>query len=373
MIKVLVVDDSAMVRQILTRELSHDPEIDVVGQAPDPFVARDMVVQLQPDVLTLDIEMPRMDGLTFLHKLMQYHPLPVVVVSSLTPASSRLAVAALAAGAVEVVCKPGAAYTVGDMACDLAEKLKVAARADVRALGKVVCRTIEPQTLPRLGRTSNQVVAMAASTGGTLALDTILRSLPPDTPGVIITQHMPELFTRSFAERLDAGSRLTVRQATDGDSVTMGVALVAPGNRHLVLRRSGSRYHVNVKEGPLIRNQRPSADVMFRSVARAAAGNALGVILSGMGDDGARGLLEMRCAGAITLAQDESSCVVFGMPKAAVQLDAVDEVVHLDKIAERIAAAANRRPSGSDLPPNQAAACAKQGRRRDEKGMALDR
>jgi two-component system chemotaxis response regulator CheB len=337
MIRVLVVDDSAMVRQILSQELAADPEIEVVGQAPDPYVARDMVVQLEPDVITLDIEMPRMDGLTFLRKLMHYHPVPVVVVSSLTPASSRLAIDCLEAGAVEVICKPGAAYTVGDMAEDLTEKLKAAAHASVRRIMPPSrAKAPPPPPLPALRRTTNQVIAIGASTGGTVAIDTILRTLPPDAPGSVITQHMPESFMASFAERLSSVSRLDVREAIDGDTVSMGVALLAPGNRHLVLRRSGSRYYVNVKDGPLIRNQRPSIDVMLRSVARAAGSNAVGVLLTGMGDDGARGLLEMRQAGARTIAHDEATCVVYGMPKAAVELDAADEVVPLAEIAERI-------------------------------------
>jgi two-component system chemotaxis response regulator CheB len=339
MIRVLVVDDSAMVRHILSRELTADPEIEVVGQAPDPYVARDMVVELEPDVISLDIEMPRMDGLTFLRKLMRYHPLPVVVVSSLTPASSRLAIDCLEAGAIEVICKPGAAYTVGDMAEDLTEKLKAAAHANVRSvLPPRRAKAPLSQPLPALSRTTNQVVAIGASTGGTVAIDTILRTLPADAPGSIITQHMPECFITSFAERLNSESRLDVREAVDGDTVSMGVALLAPGNRHLVLRRSGSHYYVNVKDGPLIRNQRPSVDVMLRSVARAAGSNAVGVLLTGMGDDGAKGLLEMHQAGARTIAQDEASCVVYGMPKAAIELEAADEVVPLAKIAERIVA-----------------------------------
>jgi two-component system chemotaxis response regulator CheB len=339
MIRVLVVDDSAMVRQILSQELAADPEIEIVGQAPDPYVARDMVVQLEPDVISLDIEMPRMDGLTFLRKLMRYHPLPVVVVSSLTPASSRLAIDCLEAGAIEVICKPGAAYTVGDMAEDLTEKLKAAALADIRRiLPPSRAKAPLPPPLPAISRTTNQVVAIGASTGGTVAIDTILRTLPPDAPGAILTQHMPESFISSFAERLNSVSRLDVREAADGDTVSMGVALLAPGNRHMVLRRSGSHYYVNVKDGPLIRNQRPSVDVMLRSVARAAGSNAVGVLLTGMGDDGAKGLLEMRRAGARTIAQDEATCVVYGMPKAAIDVDAADEVVPLEKIAERIVA-----------------------------------
>ena len=263
--------------------------------------------------------------------------------SSLTPSSSQLAIEALEAGAVEVVCKPGAAYSIGDMAKDLADKLKVAARVDVRhsvARAAAAERTI---ALPALAHTTNQVVAIAASTGGTVALDTILRALPHDSPGTVITQHMPETFTRSFAERLDRASRLQVKEAADGDSVTTGVALVAPGNRHLVLRRSGARYYVEVKSGPLVNNHRPSADVMFRSVAKAAGENAVGVILTGMGDDGSRGLLEMREAGAATVAQDEATCVVFGMPKVAIEIGAAAETLPLEKIAQRIVTLAKKK------------------------------
>jgi len=335
-VKVLVVDDSAVVRQILKLQLAHDPEIEVVGTAPDPYVARDLVVQTRPDVLTLDIEMPRMDGITFLRKLMRYHPLPVVVVSSLAPASSKLAVDALEAGAVEVVCKPGAAYTVGDIAKDLAAKLKVAAKVDV--WHKVLQRPTSASVKTPLAavQTSARVIAVAASTGGTVALDQITSSMPADCPGMVVTQHMPEEFTRSFAARLNAGSQLQIKEAEDGDTVAVGRVLIAPGNRHLVLRRSGARLYVAVKDGPLVNNHRPSADVMFRSVAKVAGKNAVGVILTGMGTDGARGLLEMRNEGALTIAEDESTCVVFGMPKAAIELGAAAQVMPLAELAKRM-------------------------------------
>lgn len=338
-VKVLIVDDSATVRQIFRRVLSADPGLEVVGAAPDPYVARDLVAKHRPDVLTLDIEMPRMDGVTFLRKLMRHFPLPVVVVSSLARRGSELALEALEAGAVEVMCKPGAAYSVGDMAIELTDKVKAAALVDVRRVAPPPRpRSDAPPRLPQraLAETTHAILAVGASTGGTVALDSLLRALPADTPGTLITQHMPEYFTRSFAERLDGVSAMRVKEAQDGDSVTVGVALVAPGNKHMVLRRSGARYYVNVKDGPLVNRHRPSVDVMFRSVAQTAGKNAVGVILTGMGGDGAKGLLRMKEAGAPTIAQDEQSCVVFGMPRVAIELGAADDVAPLDQIPDRV-------------------------------------
>ena len=338
--RVLVVDDSAVVRQILSRELDRDPALEVVGTAPDPYVARDLIVRRRPDVVTLDLEMPRMDGLTFLRRLMQHYPLPVVVVSSLTPAGGELALEALAAGAVDVMCKPGASFTVGDMATQLIEKVKVAAHARPRARSAHPPPPAAAATPARPGgaltRTTHQVLAIGASTGGTVALEAILRAMPPDAPGTIVTQHMPEMFTRFFADRLNQVTQVEVREAAENDSVVPGVVLVAPGDRHLLLRRSGARYHVSVREGPRVNRHRPSADVMFRSVAQVAGRNAVGVILTGMGGDGAQGLLEMRQAGARTLAQDEASCVVFGMPKVAIALGAAGKVVSLDAMPREI-------------------------------------
>ena len=358
MIRVLVVDDSAVVRQIFQTELGKDPDIEVVGTAPDPYVARDMVVERKPDVLTLDVEMPRMDGLTFLRKLMHYYPLPVIVVSSLTPASGELAMEALASGAVDVMCKPGGAYTVGDMTGDLIEKIKGAAHADVtrhRALHAGGAPTPPPEVKP-LGRTTNQVLAIGASTGGTVALEVILKALPPDAPGAVITQHMPETFTNFLAKRLDQTSHVRVQEARDGDSIVPGTALVAPGNRHLVVRRSGARYLVQVKDGPRVNRHRPSVDVMFQSVAQTAGKNSIGVILTGMGGDGAQGLLAMHRAGAATIAQDEASSVVWGMPKVAIDLGAAGKVLPLKSIAGeivRLASAAETasRPGQPELRP----------------------
>ena len=336
MIRVLVVDDSAVVRQIFQTELGKDPEIEVVGAAPDPYVARDLVVERKPDVLTLDVEMPRMDGLTFLRKLMHYHPLPVIVVSSLTDAGGAMALEALSSGAVEVMCKPGGAYTVGDMTDELIEKIKAAARVDVRHRKGQAAAAAASGELKPLGRTTNQVLAIGASTGGTVALEVILRALPPDAPGTVITQHMPETFTEFLADRLAQVCRVQVREAKDGDAVVPGVALIAPGNHHLVLRRSGASYLVQVKDGPRVNRHRPSVDVMFQSVAQAAGKNAIGVILTGMGGDGARGLLAMRQAGASTIAQDEATSVVWGMPKVAIDLGAAERVVPLPAVASEV-------------------------------------
>jgi len=337
-VRVLVVDDSAVVRNVFSSELAKDPGIEVVGTAPDPFVARDLLLEREPDVITLDLEMPRMDGITFLRKIMKYRPTPVIVVSSLTTAGGELAMEALAAGAVEVMCKPGAAYSVGDMTTDLVERVKEVAATGVRApTERPPLAAGQPAAAaPALTRTTNQVLAIGASTGGTVAIERILAALPPNVPGIVITQHMPELFTKFFANRLKSMSRLDAREAVDGDSVVPGVALVAPGNKHMLLKRSGARYLVEVKDGPRVNRHRPSVDVMFRSVARHAGKNAIGVILTGMGGDGAQGLLAMREAGARTVAQDEASSVVFGMPKVAIDCGAVERIMPLDAVAGEI-------------------------------------
>lgn len=334
-IRVLVVDDSAVVRNVFQQELSADPGIEVVGTAPDPFAARDLILERSPDVITLDVEMPRMDGITFLHRIMRYRPTPVIVVSSLTPAGGALALEALAAGACDVMCKPGAAYSVGEMTADLVERVKEVAAASLRAPAPLAAP--ERHVAPRaLARTTLQVVAIGASTGGTVAIERILAALPPGAPGIVVTQHMPELFTRYFANRLRAQSGLDAREAQGGESVVPGTVLVAPGNRHMLLRRSGARYVVELKDGPRVNRHRPSVDVLFRSVARAAGANAIGVILTGMGGDGAQGLRAMRDAGARTVAQDEASCVVYGMPKVAVELGAVERSLPLDRIAPEL-------------------------------------
>jgi two-component system chemotaxis response regulator CheB len=333
----LIVDDSAVVRQVLTAELSKAHGLEVVGTATDPYVARDKIVALKPDVMTLDIEMPRMDGLTFLGKLMRHHPLPVVVVSSLTPEGSEAAVRALELGAVDVVSKPGTAYSVSEISRMLVERIRVAATAHTRQSTLPAARAAaEAAPAGAMLRTSHRVLAIGASTGGTQAIRDVLVQLPSTTPGTVIVQHMPMHFTTSFAQRLNEQCAMEVREASHGDSLSPGLALLAPGNHHLVLRRSGARYFVEVKDGPQVHYQRPSVDVLFHSVARHAGPNAVGVILTGMGADGARGLLAMREAGAYTVAQDEASCVVYGMPREAAALGAAHEITPLDKVAERV-------------------------------------
>ncbi|MCC6695838.1 MAG: chemotaxis response regulator protein-glutamate methylesterase [Candidatus Hydrogenedentes bacterium] len=335
-IRVLVVDDSALVRDILVRELSRDAQIEVVGAAPDPYIARDMIVELKPDVITLDIEMPRMDGLTFLRKLMRHFPLPVIVVSSLTQAGGEIAMEALESGAVEVMCKPGAAYTVGDMSVALIDKIKAAAQVKVTKRAETA-ETHRP-SVARLSmtQTTNKVLAIGASTGGTEALASVLSALPANAPGTCVVQHMPEHFTRSFANRLNSLCAMEVKEAENGDTVSPGKVLIAPGNYHMLLKRSGAVYYVEVKSGPLVSRHRPSVDVLFKSVARFAGRNAVGVIMTGMGADGADGLLEMKKQGALTVAQDEASCVVFGMPKEAIERGAADHVVALNKIPAKV-------------------------------------
>jgi len=336
-IKVLVVDDSAVVRKILSGVLARAADIEIVGTAPDPYVARDKIVALQPDVVTLDLEMPRMDGITFLKKLMHYHPLPVIVVSSLTPQGSDLAFEAMECGAVDVVCKAGSIYAVGDLGEVLVEKIRAAARSRPRVRSGMACEPVSSQAIEGGIRfTTERVIAIGASTGGTEAIRAILERVPSDSPGIVIVQHMPPQFTTAFAQRLDGLCRIRVKEAEDCDWVHPGLALIAPGDFHMVLDRSGARYLVRVKKGPRVHYQRPSVDVLFQSVAGKAGPNAVGVILTGMGADGARGLKAMKDAGAATIAQDEASCVVFGMPKEAIRLGGVDQVLPLERIAEEI-------------------------------------
>ncbi len=342
-IRVLVVDDSAVVRKVFSEELSNEPDMEVVGTAPDPYVARDKIVSLKPDVVTLDIEMPRMDGITFLRKLMKYFPLPVIIVSSLTREGGALALEAIDIGAVDVISKPGEAYSVGDMSVQLAEKIRAAARVNMKKYSglaapkrEVVSKIAAPKL--SLAETTNKIIAIGASTGGTEALRIVLSQLPPTAPGVLVVQHMPANFTTSFAQRLNSLCAVKVKEAEDGDSVLPGIALIAPGNYHMVMRRSGARYYVNIKTGPLVCHQRPAADVLFNSVAMYGGGNAIGVILTGMGKDGSQGMLKMKEAGAKTIAQDEKSCVVFGMPREAIELGCVDKVVGIDKVCGAILA-----------------------------------
>lgn len=345
-IKVLVVDDSAVVRQVLSTELAKTPDIEVVGTAVDPYIARDKIVALNPDVITLDMEMPRMDGLTFLAKLMRYHPMPVVVLSSLTPAGSQSALRALELGAVEVLCKPGSSYSVGEVSAILSDKIRAAAAARFPArVSDAVAEAPCDVTPPPLLQTTHKVLALGASTGGTEALRQVLTRLPATTCGTVIVQHMPEHFTATFAQRLNELCEMEVREAKDRDPVIPGVALLAPGNHHMVLVRSGARYYVEIKGGPPIYHQRPSVDVLFHSVARQAGSNAIGAIMTGMGADGAKGLLAMRQAGARTIAQDEASCVVFGMPREAIKAGAADQVLPLNRIAPGILHLLGSRPT----------------------------
>jgi two-component system chemotaxis response regulator CheB len=335
-IRVLVVDDSALVRRILTEALSRHDDIEVVGTATDPYVARERIAQLRPDVITLDIEMPRMDGLSFLAKLMRHFPLPVVVCSSLTPQNSETALRALALGAVDVIAKPGSSLAAGDVADELACAVRAASYARV-------VKRVEPVDLPAAMRptiatldATNKIIALGASTGGTQALEHVLRRFPVDAPGTVIVQHMPEHFTLSFAKRLDSVCTMRVQEARDGDHVVPGLALVAPGGKHLVLQASGARWVARVKDGPKVHHQRPAVDVLFQSVARSAGRNAVGAILTGMGADGAKGLLAMREAGSYTVAQNEETCVVYGMPREAVKLGAAVDVLPLERVADAL-------------------------------------
>jgi len=344
-IRVLIVDDSAVVRQTLTEVLSTDEQIEVIGTAGDPFVAAERIREQLPDVITLDIEMPRMDGLTFLQKIMTQHPIPVVVCSSLAQEGAESTLKALEYGAVDIIAKPrlGSKQFLEESQVVLCETVKAAAAARLRPVRPT--RTVEPKLtadaiLPRatgaMVETTEKVVAIGASTGGTEALTVLLEALPADCPGIVIVQHMPEMFTRAFSNRLNGLCSITVKEAESNDTVLRGRALIAPGNHHMLLKRSGARYYVDVKEGPLVCRHRPSVDVLFRSAARYAGQNAVGVILTGMGDDGACGMDEMKKAGAFTIAQDEETCVVFGMPNEAIKRGGVDRVLPLQSVAGAI-------------------------------------
>jgi two-component system chemotaxis response regulator CheB len=337
-IRVLIIDDSAIVRKILADAIAAEPDLEVVGTAPDPYIARDKIVALQPDVLTLDIEMPRMDGLTFLKKLMHYHPLPVIVISSLGQASCQATLDALRIGAVDVLAKPGGPYSVGELRLTLAAKIRAAAVARLRQPAPAAPPPPQAGVHAPAARafSSGAVIAIGASTGGTEAIERVLTCLPAAMPGIVITQHIPPVFSRAFADRLNQICALEVKEASDGDALTPGRALVAPGNFHLLLRRSGDSYRVQVKDGPQVCYQRPSVDVMFSSVAETAGREAVGILLTGMGADGAQGLLRMKRVGARTIAQDEASCVVFGMPREAIRLGAAGSVLPLPRIAAAI-------------------------------------
>ncbi len=340
-IRVLNVDDSALMRQVLASLLAKDQEIEVVGSAPDPYIAREKIKALNPDVITLDVEMPRMDGITFLEKLMRGHPMPVVMVSSLTEAGCQTTLRALELGAVDFITKPKIDLREGmdEVAQDLIAKIKVAASANVKREGLGVKREAKPLASgSAMIKTTDTIIAIGSSTGGTEAVKDVLEVLPPNTPPVLITQHMPERFTKTWADRMNGLCRISVKEAEDGDSVLPGHALVAPGGYHMALERSGARYTVRINQDPPVNRHRPSVDVLFASVARYAGANAVGVILTGMGGDGAKELLTMKQAGAFTIAQDEASCVVFGMPKEAIKAGAVDKVLPLGDIAGAILA-----------------------------------
>lgn len=350
-IRVLNVDDSALMRQVLAALLAKDPDIEVIGAAPDPFVAREKIKALNPDVLTLDVEMPKMDGITFLEKLMRGHPMPVVMVSSLTEAGCETTLRALELGAVDFITKPKIDLREGmeEVAQDLISKVKAAACANLKrqVSGDRPKPAVPTSSLARNGsqamiKTTDTIIAIGSSTGGTEAVKDVLELLPPNTPPILITQHMPERFTKTWADRMNSLCRISVKEAEDGDSVLPGHALVAPGGYHMVLERSGARYTVRINQDPPVNRHRPSVDVTFASVARYAGANAVGVILTGMGGDGAKEMLTMKQAGAFTIAQDEASCVVFGMPKEAIKAGGVDKVLPLHEIAGAIIAHVSR-------------------------------
>jgi len=333
---------------VLASLLSKDSDIEVIGSAPDPFIAREKIKALNPDVITLDVEMPKMDGLTFLEKLMRGHPMPVVMVSSLTEAGCQTTLRALELGAVDFITKPKIDLREGmeEIAQDLISKVKAAAVANVRRQASGVGHETKPLTpypspftsSTAMIKTTDKIIAFGSSTGGTEAVKDVLMALPPNTPPILITQHMPERFTKTWADRMNSLCRISVKEAQDGDSVLPGHALVAPGGYHMTLVRSGARYSVSINQDPPVNRHRPSVDVLFDSVAQYAGANAIGVILTGMGGDGAKGMLAMKQAGAYTIAQDEASCVVFGMPKEAIKLGGVDKVLPLSEVPAAIVA-----------------------------------
>jgi len=333
--RVLIVDDSALVRRILSDCLSGEPDIEVVGAAADPYIARDMILELTPDVLTLDIEMPRMDGLTFLRKLMQHRPMPVIVISSLAQSSCEAAMRALEEGAIEALGKPSGPYSVGDLKKSLAQRIRAAAKARVR-LPSRNATSARPANALAGALKPGSIIAIGASTGGTEAIRQVLEMLPENLPGTVITQHIPAGFSRAFSERLNQLCRMEVKEAADGDEVHPGRVLIAPGGLHMMLKRSSSGYRVTVRDGPRVCYQRPSVDVLFRSVAEEAGSHAVAALLTGMGGDGASGLSQIRQAGGSTIAQNEETCVVFGMPREAIRLGAAAQVLPLQQVAPAI-------------------------------------
>lgn len=336
-LKILIVDDSAVVRQVVSEILNREPGLEVIGVAADPLFALERMKHQWPDVIVLDVEMPRMDGISFLKQIMAERPTPVVICSTLTEKGAVTTMNALAAGAVGIITKPkiGLKSFLNEASAEMIQAVKAAGQAKVRLLSSSSRPAAKP-TEQAMARTTDRVVAIGTSTGGTQALEVVLTALPRVSPGLVIVQHMPEKFTASFAARLDGLCEIEVKEAENNDRVLPGRALIAPGGRHMLLRRSGSQYYVEVMDGPLVSRHRPSVDVLFRSVAKTVGKNAVGIIMTGMGDDGARGLKEMHDAGAYTLAQDEETCVVYGMPKEAVKLEAVDRIVPLTVIPAEI-------------------------------------
>lgn len=347
-IRVLIVDDSALARNALSEVLTSDPEIEIMAMAQDPIVAASKMRNEVPDVIILDVEMPRMDGITFLKRIMAQHPIPVIICSTLATQGRYTALSAIESGAVEVIEKPnlGTKKFFEDSKIKICDTVKAAAMVKVTARNHLKSIEVSPKLtadviLPgppckAMDKTTETVIAVGASTGGTEALRILFEGLPRDTPGMVVVQHMPANFTRAFAGRMDKTCLMSVKEAENNDTVLRGHVLIAPGNQHMLLKRNGARYYVEVREGPLVSRHRPSVDVLFRSAARYAGKNALGVIMTGMGDDGAKGMLEMKQAGAYTIAQDKASCVVFGMPNEAIKLDAVDSILPLDKIADAL-------------------------------------
>jgi two-component system chemotaxis response regulator CheB len=345
-IKVLIIDDSALIRSVMREIINSQPDMEVVGQAPDPVVARELIKQVNPDVLTLDVEMPRMNGLDFLEKLMRLRPMPVVMVSTLTERGNEVTLRALELGAVDFMTKPriGVGEGLSELTDEIGEKIRAAARARVRrhALNEALSST--PKPLPgQFLNTTEKLICVGSSTGGTEALKEFLSRMPASSPGVLITQHMPETFTNSFALRLDGLSAMTVKEAEHNERVLPGHAYIAPGHSHLLVKKSGAYYYTELSKADPVNRHRPSVDVLFNSAAQVLGPNALGVIMTGMGKDGAQGLLAMRRAGAHTIAQDEASCVVYGMPKAAIELGAAMEVAPLLDIAARVMDRLGRR------------------------------
>ena len=356
-IKVMIIDDSAFVRQTLTAILNRDPEIMVISTAADPIFAANKITKERPDVITLDLEMPRMNGLTFLKKLMSTLPMPVVVISSLTEKGGEMSLKALEYGALDVLTKPRMITKefFDESRIVICDAVKAAAQANLKRSAIHAVRNLvkdtPPLVMPKLSadeileishsavsikNTTDKIIVLGASTGGTQAIEAFLKAMPPDCPGIVIVQHMPEMFTKSFADRLDKICNISVKEGVQGEIVTTGKAIIAPGNRHMLIVKTGAKYSVEINDGPLVNRHRPSVDVLFRSAANCAGPNALGIIMTGMGDDGAKGLLEMKRAGAYTIAQDEDSCVVFGMPKSAIYLGAASTILPLNEIGRHV-------------------------------------